>query len=137
MKKVKLKVMVNVIIFVVISIISTFIQMYFDKNTFSPILCIGIGLWTCGLYFGWFYIFLEKFRMVGIVLLCIFFGLPISTLMWVSIYNSTKPDITLNFGWIIINSIIYCSMFLSAGYYARLYNEQHLKLEIEKDLELS
>lgn len=125
----KLKVTLNVIVFVAISMISTFIQMYFIKNTFLPILCIGIGVWTCGLYFSWFYVFIEKYRMLGIVLLCIFFGLTISTLIWLSVFNNIKPDTTLDLGYIIINSIIYCSMFLSANYYARLYNER-LDLEL-------
>lgn len=129
MKNLKLKVMVNMIIFVLISMISTFLQMYFSKNTFVYTLCIGIGLWTCGLYFGWFYVFVEKYRMVGIVLLCIFFGLPISALIWIPVFNNTMPKLTPEIGYIIVNSIIYCSMFLSANYYARLYNEQ-LELEL-------
>lgn len=137
MKEIKLKVALNAVVFVAISMISTFIRMYFSKNTYLPILCIGIGLWTCGLYFSWFYIFIEKYRMLGIVLLCIFLGLPISALIWMSVFNNIKPDTTtLNGGYIIINSIIYCSMFLFANHYARIYNEQ-LELNLDTELDLS
>lgn len=115
MKNINIKMVLNFFIFIIIGAILVVIENNSLENIKTISIPITMSLYFGIVYLGFFYLRIHECRILGTIMITIFFGCPII----IYAYMIFEKYISLEFGmvkWI----FYYIALYISASYYGKI-----------------